>query len=130
MNICKIIKTVSGDTIIAEIVAETLSYIEVTNPFQIYNEYSSTENQVLNLQVAKWDYSSTFKDPFRIYKTGIISVSTPTSKLEQSYYQVLNTEFLDTEDTEVASEKKDLMSDDELNNFLDELEKKYKKEIH
>ena len=39
MTICKIFKLVSRDTIVAEVVNETVSYIEVMNPLSVYNDF-------------------------------------------------------------------------------------------
>jgi len=96
-TICKIFKLVSRDTIVAEVVNETVSYIEVLNPLAVYNDYPDRESTTMNLQVVRWDFSSKSNEPFRIYKTGIISVSDPTDNMESSYLQVID-DYLSTDD--------------------------------
>jgi len=90
MTICKIFKLVSRDTIVAEVVNETVSYIEVMNPLSVYNDFPDEASRTMNLQVVKWDFSSKSDQPFRIYKTGIVSVSDPTDNMESSYFEVVN----------------------------------------
>ena len=90
MEINKIIKTVSGDTIVAQILSETISYVEVKNPFKIYSTF---DNQNMKLEVIRWDWASRFDQPFRIYKTAIVSVSDPTFNLAKSYVEVVDNEL-------------------------------------
>lgn len=90
MTICKIFKLVSRDTIVAEVVNETVSYIEVMNPLSVYNDFPDEASRTMNLQVVRWDFSSKSDQPFRIYKTGIVSVSDPTDNMESSYFQVVD----------------------------------------
>ena len=104
MEINKIIKTVSGETIVAQILSETISYIEVNNPFKIYSTFDDGN---MRLEVIRWDWASRFDQPFRIYKTAIVSVSDPTFNLEKSYVEVLDKEstFYDKKKVEEYTEE-------------------------
>lgn len=124
MNATKIIRTSSGDSLIAKIINETISYIEVMYPFQIWNEIES-ERRKLNIQVIKWDYASDFTQPFRMYKTSIISISDPTDDMKSSYENVINSENLE----EYIGDTK-ISKPDTKEYLMEVLETLKKKDVH
>lgn len=123
MDVTKIIRTASGDTLITRIINETISYIEIMYPFQIWNEIEGREK--LNIQVLKWDYASDFKQPFRMYKTSIIAISDPTEDMKQSYENVINSERIDDY---IGDTKLD--EPDTKEYLMEVLENLKKKEVH
>lgn len=123
MDVTKIIRTSSGDTLVSRVINETISYIEIMYPFQILNQIEGGEK--LNIRVLKWDYASDFKQPFRMYKTSIISISDPTEDMKKSYENVINSDQIDDYigDTKI--------SDPDTKEYLMEvLENLKKKEVH
>jgi hypothetical protein len=97
MNICKILKFGNGDTIIGVITNESPEWIDVMNPFQIHQGYPDQESRQMNLEVLKWDFCSDYSTAFRVYKTGIVSLSDPTENMENSYHEVVESRDLNSE---------------------------------
>jgi len=110
--IYKIIKTVSGETLIAEIMSETISYVEVKNPFKI--SAMVNHEQQMRIEVIRWDWSSRFDQPFRIYKTAIVAVSDPTFNLLNSYTDVVNSESYTKDNNKFDMEEDLNLNDKEI----------------
>jgi hypothetical protein len=116
-QIYKVFKLSNGETIIASIVKETPSYVEIDKPFKLIGMVNSEGN--LNLGIYKWDYTIDYSYSTRLFKNSIVAVSEPTKNMTHTYLDMISTSEIfkdyipeeDDEDDENEDRKEELLTD-------------------
>lgn len=116
---CKVLRLSTGDTIIASITEEASSYIDVFRPIKV--AIASKTDNTFNVMLLKWDPTTNFSLPMRIFKTGIVSVGEPNDEFLNSYMEIYNEYEQKTDDVEDKITKMETVDDlsDELERLLD-----------
>ena len=116
---CKVLKLLTGETIICSIAQETKTYIDVEKPIKIL--VAPVGKDSFNVMLVKWDPTVDFSLPVRVFKQSIVSVAEPNNDFRESYMEVYNK--YDVKDSE--SEERDEIDDlsDELEALVDMLAK-------
>ena len=116
---CKVLKLLTGETIICSIAQETKTYIDVEKPIKIL--VAPVGKDSFNVMLVKWDPTVDFSLPVRVFKQSIVSVAEPNNDFRESYMEVYNK--YDIKDSE--SEERDEIDDlsDELEALVDMLAK-------
>jgi hypothetical protein len=116
-QIYKVFKLSNGETIIASIVKETPSYVEIDKPFKLIGMVNSEGS--LNLGIYKWDYTIDYSYSTRLFKNSIVAVSEPTKNMTHTYIGMISTSDIfkdyipeeDDEDDENEDRKEELLTD-------------------
>lgn len=82
----KIFKLANGQCIIATLQGESSNYIDVLKPFGITEQISSSGH--VSLSMHKWDFISNYGSIFRIFKSGLVSISIPSEGVTQTYIEM------------------------------------------
>ena len=109
MDIRKVFKLSNGETIIANVQKETVSYVEIGNPLKFI--MYMTNSGKLSISILKWDPTFSSQYPVRIYKTSIVACAEPTTDIIRNYDEIIRGgHHLDDhveEDTEEETSKED-----------------------
>ena len=81
--ICKVIKLVTGETIMGSITEETKYYVDVYRPIKLY--VVPKGEHAMSVMLAKWDHISDYDVATRVFKTGILSVGEPSLNCIETY---------------------------------------------
>lgn len=81
--ICKVIKLVTGETIMGSITDETQHYVDVYRPIKLY--VVPRGEHAMSVMLAKWDHITDYETSTRVFKTGILSVGEPSLNCVDSY---------------------------------------------
>jgi hypothetical protein len=84
----KVFKLSNGETIIANVQKETVSYIEIGNPLKFI--MYMTNSGKLNISILKWDPTFNTQYPVRIYKTSIVACAEPTNEINRNYDEIID----------------------------------------
>jgi hypothetical protein len=116
---CKVLKLLTGETIIGSISEETKTYVDIEKPIKIL--VAPVGKDSFNVMLVKWDPTVDFSLPVRVFKQSIVSVAEPNNDFRESYMEVYNK--YDVKDSE--SEERDEIDDlsDELEALVDMLAK-------
>jgi hypothetical protein len=101
-DVCKIFKLTNGETIIALVSKETLSYVEVTMPYKLATVNLSSGRSHLVAQ--EWDTSINSDVPIRVFKTGIVAVAEPNEVIMKSFSNMNDTTSFEEEPQETKEE--------------------------
>jgi hypothetical protein len=104
----KVFKLSNGETIIANVKKETVSYIEIDDPlkFVMY----MTNSGKLSITILKWDPTFNTQYPVRIYKTSIVACAEPTSDIIKNYDEIIDSGLHLEERIEEGTEEETLKS--------------------
>jgi|694.fasta_scaffold07822_17 hypothetical protein len=104
----KVFKLSNGETIIANVKKETVSYIEIDDPlkFVMY----MTNSGKLSITILKWDPTFNTQYPVRIYKTSIVACAEPTSDIIKNYDEIIDSGLHLEERIEEDTEEETLKS--------------------
>lgn len=116
---CKVLKLLTGETIISSISQETKTYIDVEKPIKII--IAPTGKDSFNVMLVKWDPIVDFNLPVRIFKQSIVSVAEPSQDFRDSYMEIYNKYDVKESKSEERDEIDDLS--DELEALVDMLAK-------
>ena len=114
--ICKLIKLNTGESIIASVMSETSTYIEVHRAIKILMTPKGTESYAILM--VKWDPSMDFEVPVRVLKNAIVSIGEPEEQFKKSYMEVY--EEYDLKNAFLEDEV-DIKTVDDLANEIDNL---------
>ena len=95
-KICKVLKLSDGETIIGNIIKETVSYIDVNSPLKIVFMIRP-DMAIMNMSVMKWDPSFDYAHSIRVYKNSIVACAEPNEMMMKNYNEIL--EQKDREET-------------------------------
>jgi hypothetical protein len=115
--ICKIIKLVTGETVAGNVVEETAQYIDVMRPVRIV--VTPKSNDSVSVLFARWDHTSDFDLPIRIFKSGLVSVGEPMEDFKQSYKEMYD--GVDEKKSSLSFDDEDEDEEDNLSNELEEI---------
>ena len=107
---CKVLKLSTGETIIGSVVEETKGYVDVERPIKIL--FAPRGKDSFNVMLIKWDPTSDFNLPARIFKASIVSVSEPNEEFRSSYMEIYNK----------YEDKQELVADAEERSTVDDLQ--------
>ena len=116
MIVCKVLKLSNGDTIVGNVIEETRGYIEVLFPVKIHTE---RQGDSMGITFVKWDPTSNFKYPFRIFKTSVVSVSEPTLDFIDHYKEIYST--FDGEEDRINEVEIEDRKEEDLSEELDKI---------
>lgn len=106
---CKVLKLSTGETIIGSVVEETKGYVDVEKPIKVLVIPRGTDS--FQVMLIKWDPTTNFDLPARIFKSSIVSVAEPNDEFKTSYLEIYNK----------YEEKQELVSAVEESNDVDDL---------
>ena len=116
---CKVLKLLTGETIICSIAQETKTYIDVEKPIKIL--VAPVGKDSFNVMLVKWDPTVDFSLPVRVFKQSIVSVAEPNNDFRESYMEVYNKYDVKEFDSKERDEIDDLS--DELERLVEMLSK-------
>jgi hypothetical protein len=118
---CKLIKLTTGETIIAMVVSETSSYVEIHRAIKILMTPKGTDSYAILM--VKWDAAMDFEKPVKVFKTSIVSVAEPEAQFKKSYMEV----FEEYENkNEFLEDNVEIKTVDDLANEIDQLMNMFK----
>jgi hypothetical protein len=118
---CKLIKLTTGETIIAMVVSETSSYVEIHRAIKILMTPKGTDSYAILM--VKWDAAMDFEEPVKVFKTSIVSVAEPEAQFKKSYMEV----FEEYENkNEFLEDNVEIKTVDDLANEIDQLMNMFK----
>lgn len=85
---CKVLKLSTGETIIGSVVEETKGYVDVEKPIKVLVIPRGTDS--FQVMLIKWDPTTNFDLPARIFKSSIVSVAEPNDEFRTSYMEIYN----------------------------------------
>jgi hypothetical protein len=88
--LCKVLKLTSGDTVIGNVVEESIGYIEVHRPMRVVIIPKALEENEFHMSMMKWDPLINFSLNSRIFKQSIVSVSEATDDVLEVYVELYN----------------------------------------
>jgi hypothetical protein len=94
-GVIKIVRVNNGDVIIADIMSQESTYIEVSMPFLVSVK---TEMGMIGVGLNRWDPVSDSNITVRIFKTSIISIAHPTHNMLKSYLEAVTELYNDSQD--------------------------------
>lgn len=106
----KVIRLVTGESVVASIVEETKDYVDLYRPIKLY--FAPKSQNAVGVMMTKWDYIVDFEHPTRVFKTSIVSVAEPLDNFKESYIEFYNS--YDEPSEEVGEE-------DETSNHLEKI---------
>jgi hypothetical protein len=111
IKICKVLKLSNGETIIGNVMKETVTYIDVNAPLKVLL-YIQPDRHSMSLSVVKWDPTFDYKIPVRIYKNSIVACAEPTELMLKNYDEIM-------EQSRVRIEKETEQIEDEITELND-----------
>ena len=118
---CKLLKLTTGETIIAVVVSETSSYVEIHRAIKILMTPKGTDSYAILM--VKWDAAMDFEEPVKVFKTSIVSVAEPEAQFKKSYMEV----FEEYENkNEFLEDNVEIKTVDDLANEIDQLMNMFK----
>jgi hypothetical protein len=107
-NVCKILKLSSGETIIGNILKETVSYLDMNLPLKVLF-IMHPDSGKMNLSILRWDPIMDYDQPVRVYKNSIVACAEPTPLMLKNYNDIMKQTSEETieESEENASTKLD-----------------------
>lgn len=118
---CKLLKLTTGETIIAVVVSETSSYVEIHRAIKILMTPKGTDSYAILM--VKWDAAMDFEEPVKVFKTSIVSVAEPEAQFKKSYMEV----FEEYENkNEFLEDNVEIKTVDDLANEIDQLMSMFK----
>lgn len=112
--ICKLIKLVTGESIIGNITEETKVYIDIHRPIKVF--VAPKGQDALGIMMTKWDYISNYDVPARVFKHSIVSVSEPHEGFKESYLEMYNQLDKDPEEED---------AEESISNEFNEMKKQF-----
>ena len=112
---CKVLKLLTGETIIGSISEETKTYVDIEKPIKIL--VAPVGKDSFNVMLVKWDPTVDFSLPVRVFKQSIVSVAEPNNDFRESYMEVYNKYDVKEFDSDGRDEIDDLS--DELEALVD-----------
>lgn len=119
----KVLKLNNGDTIIARVLIETPTSLDIDMPYKFYSVMNSRGN--FNLTVFRWDPTIDYNNPIRLFKNAIVACGDPSPNILESYKEIYNDGGLPEE----SSADDDDTDDDDggvVTDDVEELEEKMK----
>lgn len=119
----KVLKLSNGETIIGNVVRETVSYIEIENPLK-FMTYMTNSGR-MSISIMKWDPTFDTSTGVRIYKTSLVACADPSPDILQNYNEIIQ-DGLHLDNLEVDTPEEESSNVDSL---IDTLLKTYKSDI-
>jgi hypothetical protein len=111
ITICKVLKLSNGETIIGNIIKETVSYIDVNKPLKILIMIRPELSQ-MNMSITNWDPTIDYALPIRVYKNSIVACAEPNQMIIKNYHEILEqANKPEKEQSDEIIESNDIMQD-------------------